>query len=300
MHDDAIHGLVEKSHLEALRGMDPARLKAWRSRKLGNTLLHHAARHGADAAGLVCVLLEAGLDVNARNLRGQTPMMMIFERPVQQSMDWLLALTRAGARLDLYPANGQGFVYQCVSHHRWDALSHALQQGVPRHDDRVAWEGSAEYALLEQDQRGRARNDAVSWFNHLDQIAPPSQADRNRAFLLSMRLEKLKCANHFFTQGVSLLARDDLGNTVPHLIAAYARYRREIPKQYLDWMQQAVAQGVDLTLQNEKNKSALDLVSESAQPEQLHALHQAISEGQARRLHGDSHPVSQARMTRRF
>lgn len=303
MQDDALHTLIEQGHFDELDRIDPALLRAWRSRKRDNTLLHHAARHGAHAEKLLAVLLRSGLDVNVRNSLGQTPVMTIFERPEEQTMDWLRALTDAGARLDLYPGNGQGFVYQCASHRRWDALAYAAQQGVVRHDDRVPWEGSPEHALLlqyQQMRRGKTADTVPGWFEALDRIFPPGPSDRNRAFLLALRMETRSNAVYFFNQGVDLTAMDDQGNTVPHLVASCARYRGSLPAEFLSWMRQAVADGVDLRQRNNQQKSTHDLIAGAAQPEQVHALRQAVSEGEAMKLHSSVSLASRARTARRF
>ena len=276
---------VEQGDLPALLQHPRGELLSWRSQKRGNTLFHHAARHVRDPAALVPFLIQWGLDLQARNRLGEVPVMCIFERPAEQTLEWMDALVQQGSRLDLHDLAGRSFVSQCTRYHHWAALERAVGAGAQRHVEGAPWTGAAEHPLYQQLRNRRVdETDLMRWLDQLDAIAPPVAADQDRSFMLAVRHGAFRCAQRLHDGGARPDTLDDKGNTLLHLLAEHAKIKRPLPNACFHWAQQAVANGVPWRGKNDDKNTVERLLSAAADPDHAHALRRAIAEGEAMHL----------------
>ncbi|MBI1215246.1 MAG: hypothetical protein GC185_05425 [Alphaproteobacteria bacterium] len=75
----------------------------WREDDGGHTGLLYAIAHGSHKLNVAQALLDAGADINARNKKGETALMIAASQGGMESIEWLLA---NGARLDLRDNQG--------------------------------------------------------------------------------------------------------------------------------------------------------------------------------------------------
>lgn len=97
--------LVEANNLSELRRVPPSIVDFTLRNRSGETLLHVAARSGAEPA-LITFLLAADLAVDARNDREETPLMLAIADDAQH-IATAKALVEAGADPVLVDSNGQ-------------------------------------------------------------------------------------------------------------------------------------------------------------------------------------------------
>ncbi|MBN1552604.1 ankyrin repeat domain-containing protein [bacterium] len=134
------------------QGLDPAQKDT-----AGNTVLHYAARYGLEQTRII---LESGVDVNAVNHRGETPLFNAFLHPeivdclieagadvnvksaegttpllkaiqsMQQDSRHVWSLIRAGADIrSKVDMNGLNALHFAVIHNRTDVIEYLLKQG---------------------------------------------------------------------------------------------------------------------------------------------------------------------------
>ena len=96
-----------------------------------------------DSGGVILALLEAGADVNARNLDWQTPLHCLAARKHRYPRDLVQTLHRAGARLDLTDKTGASVVHAAAANNNHAMMEYLLtnwaKSNATNADGYTAW-----------------------------------------------------------------------------------------------------------------------------------------------------------------
>lgn len=276
---------IEKSSHTWLLSQPIEPIAQWRSRDHGATILHQFARHGSPDPRVLDWLLQGGMDINAQDARGNTPLHCVFERPESSSLTWMRLLVDRGADLKAHNHDYATALTEAAAQRKWACVKYALSQGAPRWIKNTPWESSLEgrIAAFMPEKMGVNAIDPLSKIN---QRFPASVADNTRGLFMSLQHGSWSLAKFYLQQGADALTTTPSGSTALHMVALGCTIGRAKQKDDNKMVETIASLGVDPVALNEMGVDCYAYIQDF--PQIMRHFKAAISMGVAKHLENQS------------